>query len=192
MHVVSDESGYLGDKVLITWVVRGDDGEDVPVVLLHDVQHDGSLLLDGGAELKEHGVVILEMTEREAGRKWLCNIIDTDFNLVAFTHRGEELLLKGQQWFCNIIGANINFTAFILSLTEEKGERGHQRLVMIPVMIFISFLYDSFNEFVHTGLAAANSGDSKLLSLISSIIFIHLFYYSRVRTVQFQCYLLSR
>lgn len=38
VHVVSAvECGYLGDKVLVTRVVRGDDGEDVPVVFLHDV-----------------------------------------------------------------------------------------------------------------------------------------------------------
>ena len=63
MHVVQTAHGYLGDKVLVTWVVRGDDGEDVPVIFLHDVQHDRSLLLDGRAKLKEHGVVILKMTE---------------------------------------------------------------------------------------------------------------------------------
>lgn len=50
----SAEFGYLGDKVLVTRVVCGDDGEDVPVVFLHDVEHDGGLLLDGGSELKEH------------------------------------------------------------------------------------------------------------------------------------------
>lgn len=60
---------YLGDKVLVPRVVRGDDGEDVPVVLLHDVQHDRSLLLDGGAKLEEHGVVILDMTrDKSNGR----------------------------------------------------------------------------------------------------------------------------
>lgn len=37
---------------------------------------------------------------------------------------------------------------------------------------------------LYTGVTRANSGDSKLLSLISSIIFINLLYYSRVRTVQ--------
>lgn len=67
VHVVSAEHGYLGNKVLVTWVVCGDDGEDVPVVFLHDVEHDRSLLLYGGAELKEHGVVILK-TERETHR----------------------------------------------------------------------------------------------------------------------------
>lgn len=128
MHVVSAECGYLGDKVLVTRVVRGDDGEDVPVVFLHDVQHDRGLLLDGGAKLKEHGVVILKMTETHTEEqrgecKWLHNNIGPNFNLVGFTHRGEQLLLKGRQWFCNIIGANINLAAFILSLTEEKGER---------------------------------------------------------------------
>ena len=54
---------YLGDKVLITGVVCCDDGEDVPVIFLHDVEYDRCLLLDGGAKLKEHGVVILKMTE---------------------------------------------------------------------------------------------------------------------------------
>lgn len=63
MHDVLAECGYLGDKVLVTWVVRGDDGEDVPVVFLHDVENDRSLLLDGGAKLKEHGVVILKEAE---------------------------------------------------------------------------------------------------------------------------------
>ena len=50
---------YLGDKVQVSGVVCGDDGEDVPVVLLHDVEHDRGLLLDGRAELEEHRVVIL-------------------------------------------------------------------------------------------------------------------------------------
>lgn len=50
---------YLGDKVLVPRVVRGDDGEDVPVVLLHDVQHEQSLLLDGGTELEERGLHVL-------------------------------------------------------------------------------------------------------------------------------------
>lgn len=58
-------SGYLGNKVLIAGVVSGDDGEDVPVVLLHDVEHDRGLLLDGGAELEKHGVVILRVKRKE-------------------------------------------------------------------------------------------------------------------------------
>lgn len=60
---LSAECGYLGDKVLVTGVVRGDDGEDVPVIFLHDVEYDRCLLLDGWPKLKEHGVVILKMTE---------------------------------------------------------------------------------------------------------------------------------
>lgn len=47
------------DEVLVPRVVGGDDGEDIPVVLLHDVEHDGSLLLYRWPELEEHGVVIL-------------------------------------------------------------------------------------------------------------------------------------
>lgn len=54
---------YLVDKVLVPGVVCGDDRENVPVILLHNVQHDGRLLLDGGAKLEEHGVVILETRE---------------------------------------------------------------------------------------------------------------------------------
>lgn len=63
--------GYLGDKVQVSGVVCGDDGEDVPVVLLHDVEHDRGLLLDGRAELEEHRVVILGGTE-EGGLVMLC------------------------------------------------------------------------------------------------------------------------
>lgn len=62
---------YLGDKVQVSGVVCGDDGEDVPVVLLHDVEHDRGLLLDGRAELEEHRVVILGGTE-EGGLVMLC------------------------------------------------------------------------------------------------------------------------
>ena len=56
---------YLVDKVLVARVVCGDNGEDVPVILLHDVQHDGGLLLDGRTELEKHGVVVLETKEKE-------------------------------------------------------------------------------------------------------------------------------
>lgn len=56
---------YLVDKVLVAGVVRGDYGEDVPVILLHDVQHDGGLLLDGWTELEKHGVVVLETRDME-------------------------------------------------------------------------------------------------------------------------------
>lgn len=60
---------YLVDKVLVSGVVRGDYGEDVPVVLLHDVQHDGGLLLNGRTKLEKHGVVVLETRERHAANQ---------------------------------------------------------------------------------------------------------------------------
>lgn len=56
---------YLGDKVQVSGVVCGDDGEDVPVVFLHDLQHDGGLLLYGRAKLEEHGVVVLQTRGKE-------------------------------------------------------------------------------------------------------------------------------
>ena len=65
------ESSYLGDEVLITRGVGGDDGEDVPVVFLHDVEDYRRLLLDGGPELKEHGVVILQKKKREEWRDYI-------------------------------------------------------------------------------------------------------------------------
>lgn len=54
---------YLVDKVLVSRVVGGDDGEYVPIILLHDVQHDRGLLLDGRSKLEKHGVVVLETRE---------------------------------------------------------------------------------------------------------------------------------
>lgn len=60
---------YLVDKVLVARVVSGDDGEDVPVILLHDVQHDRGLLLDGWTKLEKHGVVVLETRDTEPIRK---------------------------------------------------------------------------------------------------------------------------
>jgi len=60
---------YLVDKVLVTGVVSGDYRKDVPVILLHNVQHDRGLLLDGWAELEEHGVVVLETRDTELIRK---------------------------------------------------------------------------------------------------------------------------
>lgn len=66
---VSAECRYLGDKVLVTWIVRGDDGKDVPVVFLHDVEDDRSLLLDGRPELKEHGVVVLEFEKKKKRKR---------------------------------------------------------------------------------------------------------------------------
>ena len=66
-----ETSGYLGNKVLIARVVGGDDGEDVPVVLLHDVEHDRGLLLNGWAELEKHGVVILRGKDKDSKVGWL-------------------------------------------------------------------------------------------------------------------------
>lgn len=68
MYVFIRVSGcviYLVDKVLVARVVRGDYGEDVPVILLHDVQHDLGLLLDRRTKLEKHGVVVLETRETE-------------------------------------------------------------------------------------------------------------------------------
>ena len=56
---------YLVDKVLVARIVRGDYGEDVQVILLHDVQHDRGLLLDGRTKLEKHGVVVLETRDTE-------------------------------------------------------------------------------------------------------------------------------
>lgn len=76
---------YLVDKVLVAGVVGGDDGEYVPVILLHDVQHDRGLLLDGWSELEKHGVVILESREKKntntvmsqtAGETETCRLTD--------------------------------------------------------------------------------------------------------------------
>ena len=39
----------------------------MPVVLLHDVQHQQRLLLDGGAELEERGLHILTEENRRRG-----------------------------------------------------------------------------------------------------------------------------
>lgn len=94
VHFVSAESRYLGDEVLVTRVVRGDDGEDVPVVFLHDVEYDRSLLLDGGAELKEHGVVILEKRHKHTR---LRNGIGLNSFSVGSTHRGGQIPLKEQR-----------------------------------------------------------------------------------------------
>ena len=41
------------DELLVPWELGGDDGEDVPVVLLHDVEHQQRLLLDGSPKLEE-------------------------------------------------------------------------------------------------------------------------------------------
>lgn len=70
------------DELLVAGELGRDDGEDVPVVLLHDVQHQQRLLLDGGSELEERGLHILgEQEVRGRGGKgqrrkkdlfWLC------------------------------------------------------------------------------------------------------------------------
>lgn len=96
---IHDPQPYLGDEVLVTRVVRCDDGEDVPVVLLHDVQDDRSLLLNGGAKLKEHGVVVLATAEkqRQSVNGYATSYgAGLDFNLAGIAHRGERPRLKGQ------------------------------------------------------------------------------------------------
>lgn len=55
------------DELLVAGELGRDDGEDVPVVLLHDVQHQQRLLLDGGSELEERRLHIL--VERETGEE---------------------------------------------------------------------------------------------------------------------------
>lgn len=54
------------DKVLVSRVVCGDDGEYVPVIFLHYVKHDRGLLLYRGSKLEEHGMVILQETKIHA------------------------------------------------------------------------------------------------------------------------------
>lgn len=58
------------DELLVAGELGRDDGEDVPVVLLHDVQHQQRLLLDGGSELEERRLHILRgkgVVEGEGG-----------------------------------------------------------------------------------------------------------------------------
>lgn len=55
------------DELLVAGELGRDDGEDVPVVLLHDVQHQQRLLLDGGPELEERRLHILVEQERDWG-----------------------------------------------------------------------------------------------------------------------------
>ena len=57
------------DELLVAGELGGDDGEDVPVVLLHDVEHQQCLLLDGGAKLEERRLVILRERARERKRE---------------------------------------------------------------------------------------------------------------------------
>lgn len=47
------------DEVLVPGELGSDDREDVPVVLLHDGQHQQSFLLQGRAKLEERGLLIL-------------------------------------------------------------------------------------------------------------------------------------
>lgn len=58
------------DELLVAGELGRDNGEDVPVVFLHDVQHQQGLLLDRGTELEERGLHILikERWWREGGR----------------------------------------------------------------------------------------------------------------------------
>lgn len=59
------------DEVQVPRVVGSDDGKDVPVVLLHDVEHDRGLLLYRRPKLEEHGVVILQ-NKKETCRQFEC------------------------------------------------------------------------------------------------------------------------
>lgn len=88
------KSCYLGDKVLVAGVVGGDNGEDVPVVLLHDVEDDRRLLLDGGTELKEHGVVVLETHTEKHTHGYATTLVGAIFFFFFFSHTGERILLK--------------------------------------------------------------------------------------------------
>jgi len=56
-------------KVLVSRVVGGDDGEYVPVILLHYVKHDRGLLLYRGTKLEEHGMVILQEIKKQMHEK---------------------------------------------------------------------------------------------------------------------------
>lgn len=55
------------DELLVARKLRRDDREDVPVVLLHDVQHQQRLLLDGGAKLEERRLHVLKKEGRKEG-----------------------------------------------------------------------------------------------------------------------------
>lgn len=57
---------------------------------------------------------------------------------------GQQIVPKEGRCFGSVIGVNIHLAAFVLR-EDTAG------LVMIPVMIFISWLYDSVNEFVRGG-----------------------------------------
>ena len=48
------------DEVLIPWELRRNDGKNMPVVLLHDSEHEQSLLLQGCTKLEESGLLILQ------------------------------------------------------------------------------------------------------------------------------------
>lgn len=57
------------DKVLVSRIVGGDDGEYVPVIFLHYVKHDRGLLFYRGTKLEEHGMVILQEIKKHMHEK---------------------------------------------------------------------------------------------------------------------------
>ncbi len=61
---VVDRALQYGNEILVAWELAGHYGEDVPVVLFHDVEHEQRLLLDGGPELEECRFYILLNKER--------------------------------------------------------------------------------------------------------------------------------
>ncbi len=61
---VVDRGLQDGNEILVAWELAGHYGEDVPVVLFHDVEHEQRLLLDGGSKLEECWFYILLNKER--------------------------------------------------------------------------------------------------------------------------------
>lgn len=48
------------DEILVPGELGSDDRKNMPVVLLHDGEHEQSLLLQRGTELEERGLLILQ------------------------------------------------------------------------------------------------------------------------------------
>ena len=61
VHCCLDEA----DEVSVAREDGGDQGEDMPVIVLHDLQHDRGLLLDGSSKLEERGCRILPRKKTE-------------------------------------------------------------------------------------------------------------------------------
>jgi len=60
------------DEVLVPGELGSDDRKNVPVVLLHDGEHEQSLLLQSGAELEERGLLILQRQAGSGGTEINC------------------------------------------------------------------------------------------------------------------------